>query len=203
MNTLSQSFPAKGFNVTKAFRLVLLLAVSLLAFGCASTTKCAQEQQSPLTDSDFQPAQTWGEKTQVIGVKHLFLASQPDQQALQQAQQQGVTTVINLRGADELDWDEAAAVKALGMNYHNVGISKKGPGFDDAAMAQITQLIHEQKGAPVFVHCSSGNRASAWLAVHMAHDHQMTVDESIRLAKKAGLTKAPLEKRIRGYLQQQ
>ena len=143
---------------------------------------------------------TWGAADNVVQVGPLYVSRQPDVATLEAARDAGVTTVINLRGPDEMDWDEAAAVRALGLQYYNVPITGGGPSFDAAAIDEIGKAVAARRGGKVLMHCRSGNRAAAWLAVHLANDHDLPVDEAISIARDAGLTYEPLESRVRSYV---
>jgi uncharacterized protein (TIGR01244 family) len=143
----------------------------------------------------------WGAAKNVVAVKHLYLSSQPDADTLEIAREKGVELVINLRDPGEFNWDEQAAAKKAALDYYNVPISPSGESFDPDAVNQITALIQQHKGQKTLLHCSSGNRASAWLAIHLANDHSMPSDTAISLAKQAGLTSPAIEARVLRYLQ--
>ncbi len=92
------------------------------------------------------------------------IAAQPDRAQLEQWKADGVTTVVNMRTPaemEELDYDEAEAVRALGMNYVSIP-------FDSAAPSpKITEALGEAlDGAEgkVALHCRSGSRAANALA---------------------------------------
>lgn len=164
------------------------------------TWPASAEKTSAITSADFSEPQTWGAMKNVVGVKHLYISGQPDEAALIEARENGVAAVINLRGADEIDWDEEAAVNALGIGYYNIPIVPGDTGLDAGAVAAITKLVGQYKGQKILLHCSSGNRASAWLAVHLVHDHGMPADSAIELAKHASLTKPEAETMVREFL---
>src|SRR5690606_22146015 len=94
----------------------------------------------------------------------LYTAGQPENTAWQAAAEDGVTTVINLRPAAEMgERDEATEVAAAGMAYHQLPVA----GASDISMAnaiELRRLINEAPG-PVLVHCASGNRVGALLAL--------------------------------------
>ena len=160
----------------------------------------AREIAPSVTDADIGAAQTWGGIDNVVSVKHLFFSEQPDTAALQVAYENGVGVVISLRDPSETEWDEAAAVENLGMTYYNVPVPSEGAGFDPEAMRTISRLVGQHSDEKLLLHCSSGNRAAAWLAVHLANDHGMTTEQSVVLARQAGLTKPQMETRVRNFL---
>lgn len=157
-------------------------------------------QADAVTDADISAPQAWGSAKNVVKVKHLYFSEQPDTAGIAEAKAAGVEVVINLRSPEEMDWDEAGAVKQAGLAYYQVPIVGDGPSFDRESMQRVSELVKKHHGQPVWLHCSSGNRASAWLAIHLSQDHDMDVDQSIVLARKSGLTKAGVEERVRLYL---
>ena len=158
------------------------------------------KRKAAVTEADISAARTWGKAENVVQVKHLYFSAQPDATGIKAAKDAGVEVVINLRHSEEMDWDEAAAVKEAGLTYYQVPITGDGPGFDQSSMQRISALVKKHHQQPLWLHCSSGNRASAWLAVHLAQDHHMDIDQSIALAQKVGLTSDELEKRVRTYV---
>ncbi|MEE8426898.1 MAG: sulfur transferase domain-containing protein [Woeseiaceae bacterium] len=91
-------------------------------------------------------------------------SGQPDRDSLRVFADAGYTAVIDLRGAEEhRGFDEPAAVQELGMEYVAFPIEGRGAiNFDNAR--QLDDLIRSQNG-PVLVHCASGNRVGALLAL--------------------------------------
>jgi uncharacterized protein (TIGR01244 family) len=107
---------------------------------------------------------------------NVHIAGQPSEAGLARAKMLGISTVINLRTTQEMDdrnivpYDEAAAVKALGMNY--VHIPQGGPDtpYSPAALAAFAEALEAAAGQKVLLHCTVAWRAShmwaAWLATH-------------------------------------
>lgn len=114
-------------------------------------------------------------------------SGQPDEQALKVFADSGYAAVIDLRGENESrGLDEAAVVESLGMSYIPLPISSSDAiSFDNAAKLQ--RLIDAQEG-PVLVHCGSGNRVGALLALAAALDGADD-DQAIDAGKEGGLTR--------------
>ena len=91
-------------------------------------------------------------------------AGQPNEAAFTVFAEQGYATVIDLRAEDEdRGLDEAAVLEKLGMSYIKLPIAdEESVSFDSAR--KLDQLIAESNG-PVLVHCKSGNRVGALLAL--------------------------------------
>lgn len=114
-------------------------------------------------------------------------AGQPDEEALEVFAKSGYTTVIDLRGtAEARGLDEAEVVQNLGMSYVPFPITgSEAISFENAA--RLRQLIGDQEG-PVLVHCASGNRVGALLALAEALDGAGD-EQALATGREAGLTR--------------
>jgi uncharacterized protein (TIGR01244 family) len=128
----------------------------------------------------------------------LVTGGQPAMDAWRDLRAAGVTRVINLRPASELgSRDEAAEVHASGMNFVQIDVA----GPDDLTADNATLLWQALQGdaGSVLVHCASGNRAGALLALAAAQVGGMSPQAALEFGKAAGLTK--LEPVVRERLQ--
>ena len=103
------------------------------------------------------------------------------------AREAGFVAVIDLRGADEdRGIDEVAAVEALGMRYVSLPVHDADDvTFENAA--ELDRLLREFDG-PVLLHCASGNRVGALVALR-ASAAGASDDEALAAGKAAGLTR--------------
>jgi uncharacterized protein (TIGR01244 family) len=92
-------------------------------------------------------------------------AAQPSAEQLATAAASGFKIVIDLRGVSEDRGiaDEKAAVETLGMSYVALPIEGAN-GVTYANATVLDKLLAEAEG-PVLIHCASGNRAGALLAL--------------------------------------
>src|SRR5690606_39211066 len=95
----------------------------------------------------------------------------------------GIRRVINLAPASETPgFDEAAAVRAVGMRYDALPIAGAGD-LDREAVLDFDQLL-QAAGGPTLVHCGSGNRVGALVALRAAWlqgaDEEAAVEEGRR-----------------------
>lgn len=91
-------------------------------------------------------------------------AGQPDAAQLTAAAASGIKTVIDLRGvAEDRGIDEKATVEGLGMSYVTLPV-EGAAGVTYANAAALDKLLADAEG-PVLIHCSTGNRAGALLAL--------------------------------------
>lgn len=156
----------------------------------------------PIALSEVTGPESWGGVDNVMHVRHLYFSAQPDEETLQVAQSNGVEVVVNLRPPAEQRWDEKSASQQLGFAYYNVPVSRGSGTLSRESMEAIDEIIRNHPEQPILLHCSSGNRASAWFATHLVADHGMTIDDAIAVARKTGLTRAGMEKRVRTYLEE-
>ena len=79
----------------------------------------------------------------------------------------GIVRVIDLTPDSETPgFDEAGAVRAAGLAYDNLPIAGAAD-LDLAAVAAFDQLLRQAQG-PTLVHCASGNRLGALVALRAA-----------------------------------
>jgi len=123
----------------------------------------------------------------------VFSAAQPTKEQFKQLSQANVKHVINLRAAEEQDWDEGALVNSLGMSYHAIEIAgAKDVNTDNAK--QLANLLEQLKGESVVVHCASSNRVGALMAIS-AHQQGADIESAIEIGKQWGM--ASLEPVVR------
>ncbi len=179
----------------------LLLAVSVLA--------CTSGAPVPATAEPHPPSADGRVVTDVIALDAvipdvnqprpgLYSAGQPAVAAWQPVARSGVTTVINLRPPAEMAGrDEAAEVASAGLKYFELPVA----GAADITMANamaLQRLIDESSG-PVLVHCASGNRVGALLALGEVARGGLSQEEALAFGRSAGL--GSLEARVREVMQ--
>lgn len=153
-----------------------------------------------LRPQDVQGPLAWGAAKSVHRVGTLYLADQPDRAGLERARKSGVTVVVNVREPEEMAWDERAAAEELGLAYVAVPIAREGP-LSEEALERIDAVVEQHAGEEVLVHCSTGNRAAAWLATHLAGERRMSTSDALAVAERAGMTKEDTAAKTREYLQ--
>ncbi len=165
-----------------------------LALGLAAAIHAAPPKQETPKLEPYQCGKV--QRLHVFG--GIFLASQPTKEDFKTAAENGIKTVLNLRTAKELDWDEGAWVKKLGMNYVNIPITPST--FTDEKIDQARKLLKDSKNQPLLVHCASANRVGAiWLA-HRVLDHGLSYQEALKEARTVGLRSPVLERIVRRYI---
>ena len=171
----------------------------LLCVGCVSLSALAQPIHDLAQQAAAEPALRVSGHVPNFAhpAESLYTGGQPDAEAWGQLMEAGVTTVINLRSAEEMQGsDEEATVRALGMQY--VSIPVAGAADVDVAHAErLHEALAAASGA-VLVHCASGNRVGALLAIDAAQAKNMDVEQAVEHGRSAGLTS--LESRVREVL---
>ena len=112
---------------------------------------------------------------------------QPDAEVLRLLGEAGFTTIIDLRtDAEDRGFGEQAAVESMGMSYVTLPIAgADGITFENAE--ELDRLIEGSEGR-VFVHCASGNRVGALIALG-ASMQGASREEAIAAGQAAGMTR--------------
>jgi uncharacterized protein (TIGR01244 family) len=131
--------------------LLRMLAIALLVPTAAGVAGAQELAPAPAKSAGF-----------IQGVTGL---GQPDEKKLEELDAAGYAAVIDLRGPDEDRGmpDERAAVEGLGMSY--IALPILGASDITYENANALDELLAQFDKPVLVHCGSGNRAGALLAL--------------------------------------
>lgn len=174
----------------------LIRQAILAALVLAGLSACAQQ---PITLESVGEARALGGAKRVVEVDNIWVASQPDLEALELARTAGVSTIINLRQDSEMDWDEAEAVADLGMTYHAVPVSGRAGRLVPEDMERIHAIVKAAGTKPIMVHCASGNRVGAWLATYLMDVQGATSADALAVGKAAGIRSEAVEDWVREY----
>ena len=113
-------------------------------------------------------------------------SGQPSAEALEAAANAGYKSVIDLRAPHEnRGFDEKSTVQGLGMSYVNLPVDGAA-GVSYANASQLDKLLAELP-KPILLHCSSGNRVGALLALR-AKAKGMDDGAALELGVANGLT---------------
>ncbi|MGB3394438.1 MAG: sulfur transferase domain-containing protein [Stenotrophomonas sp.] len=118
--------------------------------------------------------------------ERLFTSGQPGVQQLHEAAAAGVTTVIDLRTPQEdRGYDEQATAEKLGLRYVRLPIG--GAGDINEANARTLDRLLKQDAGTTLLHCASGNRVGALLALARARVDGASSEEALQFGRDAGL----------------
>lgn len=176
----------------------MLSAVARIAIVAALLASGAEHLSAGQAQAGVQ--ETWGEDTKVVAYDRFYIAGQPDEAALERAREHGVTMVINLRGESESDWDEASVAGSLGLDFHRYPVNGAAPELEAEPFEQANAAVLQAPEGKILVHCASGNRASAWLAVYLVQHAGVSREQALAVARETGL-KGSLADRVEAYLE--
>ena len=114
--------------------------------------------------------------------------------ALADVRKLGYASVINLRLATEPGAEidaSAAAAKAAGLAFFHFPFNSAAP--DPALVDRFLAVVTDTKNQPVFIHCSSANRAATlWLVKRMVID-RWDAERAAAEATSLGMTSPALK----------
>ena len=123
---------------------------------------------------------------QLHPVDGLTAAGQPNERQFELLAEAGYQAVIDLRGADEnRGLDEAAVLQKLGLDYIELPVSTPD-AINMENAARLDKILSGYDG-PVLLHCGSGNRVGALLALR-ASMHGADNETALAYGRSAGLT---------------
>ena len=141
-------------------------------------------------------AATLGSTRNVHSFGKNLLCGQPSVEDFAEAKRRGIKTVITLRQEGEIDWDEGAVVKELGLSFHRFGF-RAPDTLKDEIFDKARRVLADSKKKPLLLHCGSANRVGAIWVAHRVLDHGLSVEDALKEAKKVGLrTDAYREKAV-------
>ncbi len=119
---------------------------------------------------------------------NVLLGGQPSQENLQQAVDAGYKTIVNLRAPGELtEWDEEEVANAAGLQYISIPISGKA-GINLENAKKLAAALDSEGSRPMMLHCGSGNRVGALLALKAFHVDGVDASAALQLGLDNGLT---------------
>ena len=116
----------------------------------------------------------------------IYVGGQPTQASLAQLKKWQVKTIVDLRQKNEMKFDEAAAAKKLGINYVNIPADASVITKD--SITEFNKTVGELSAYPIFVHCTSGQRAAMFMVINDVMENKTPVDAAIEDAKNFGLS---------------
>lgn len=168
-------------------RIMAVIACSLI--GCAT----AASREPPAAARVLVPAPKKAvDATPSIGLPNeraplpgVLTGGAPTAAQLALAREAGYKTVISLVAEDEMG-DEAREVRAAGLRFWSIPIA--GPSdLTQSNVLQLSAAMNELGARPLIVHCASGNRVGALLALKAYMVDNASKDAALALGERAGL----------------
>jgi uncharacterized protein (TIGR01244 family) len=129
----------------------------------------------------------------------LVTGGQPDAADWGRLRNAGVTRVVNLRMPEEMAGRDAAAeARAVGLDYITMPVDGAAGVTPEAADA-LWATLDDADGGLTLVHCASGNRVGALLALGAVRAGTLPPDEALVLGRAAGL--GSLESHVRDIIE--
>jgi protein tyrosine phosphatase (PTP) superfamily phosphohydrolase (DUF442 family) len=174
---------------------VLVSSVGAFALLLATASSARARQQAEDKNPPQHPPQhVPGTKLSGTGITNfgqvtpnLFRGAQPSAEGLQTLKNKGVEMVVDLRRGGISN--EQAAVTKLGMQFVSIPSHCETPS--DASWARFLQVMRENRGKKVFVHCELGiDRTGMAVAAYRMAEEGWTADEALREMKSFGFSSA-------------
>lgn len=167
---------------SRIFTIPQVLLLTLASVTLASPQSKNRDSPSPLHSIGTRLKGTgipsFGKVTE-----NLYRGGQPSGEGLQELQRMGVQVIVDLRGTASRTEREAA--RKLGMQYFS--IPSHCPFPSDKPWAQFLQVMRDNRGKKVFVHCRLGDdRTGIAVATYRIADEGWSADEALREMKAFG-----------------
>ncbi|MCB1670147.1 MAG: protein tyrosine phosphatase family protein [Gammaproteobacteria bacterium] len=167
----------------------ILIAASLLTLAACN--------QSPELDSDILA------QADILNLlapePNIMSSGQPSQEQFQVLADSGVKHIINLRPPVEMDFDEGALVESLGMQYHSIPVAVTA-GITRENAQSLYDLLEDLSGEPVVIHCASGQRVGALIALSAQQNQGMDAEAAMEEGRRWGLSSPRLTPVVRTLL---
>ncbi len=146
----------------------------------------------------IQPAQLGSTKVVRKYDKWLF-ASQPSEADLAAAKAAGVERVITLRNPKELNWNEAEAVRQLGLEFSQLPVDFPD-GLTPERLNEVCIALENAEGKPVLLHCGSAIRVGAVWMAYRATRQGISLEQAEAEAAAIGLKNPQVIETIKAYV---
>lgn len=115
-------------------------------------------------------------------------SGQPTAASIGKLRAAGIRTIIDLRpDAETPDMDEKALAGEAGLAYHSLPVSGAAD-LTPANVSRFDQLLRQSQADGVLVHCGSGNRVGAMMALRAKWIEGRSAEEALAIGQKAGMT---------------
>lgn len=120
-------------------------------------------------------------------VEGVATAGQPEKERLGKLAEAGYEMVIDLRKpGEERGFDEADAVREMGMEYENIPLAAEPGSFGDESFERFRDLMGRPERRPVLVHCGSGIRVAPMMIPYLVLDEGKGSEEAVEIAGGIG-----------------
>jgi uncharacterized protein (TIGR01244 family) len=173
-----------------------LLSLSLLPLaGCATRGEpvASAPPAAPATAEVATPPYV----ERALARDKVLLGTQPGAGDFAALRDAGVTSIVNLRTAEEMStigFDAATAAREAGLAYVHTPVGG-GAAFTPALLDQFSAEMAKADGR-VLLHCASGARAGQLYAAWLVRERGYTPDAAMREVAPLGLWPLPMERML-------
>jgi ubiquinone/menaquinone biosynthesis C-methylase UbiE/protein tyrosine phosphatase (PTP) superfamily phosphohydrolase (DUF442 family) len=128
-----------------------------------------------------------------------LLCGQPSAEDFAAAKKRGIRVVVTLRTKGEVNWDEPATVKGVGLEFHRFGF-RAPDTLSDAVFDGSLKILSDARSKPVMLHCGSANRVGAVWLVHRVLNDGLSIEDARKEAATVGLRTPGYEERAIDYI---
>jgi uncharacterized protein (TIGR01244 family) len=114
----------------------------------------------------------------------VYISGQPDEAAFEELARRGVAVVINARtpgemeDPEELQFDEEAVVRELGMSYVWIPLGGDDHPYEPTAVDKLDDALSSSDG-PVLIHCLYGGRAAYLWVAHLVREQEASLEDAM------------------------
>jgi len=180
---------------------VLILVVSIFSVPALGDETSGESRADLGLDPEGLPHELSGFEGEIRGLwrdGRVFIGGQPDETALARFAEIGVTVVVNLRTAAEMDdrervpFDEAAFVVSLGMEYVHIPLGGEDDPYTPEAVDRFADVLERHEG-PVLLHCTVAWRASYLWSAYLVNEQDFSLDRGMARAEAMAIDDLPIE----------
>lgn len=163
----------------------------LVLFGLFFASFAWSVEVEPFAEPEYQTVEGFQDFFAQVA-SNVYVAGQPNAEALATMKEKGVTRVINLRTTQEMDnrnvvpYDEAATIESLGLEYTHIPLGGPDTPYSPEGLAQFAAAVEASEG-PVLLHCTVAWRASHMWAAYLVAHHGYAVSDAVEIGKKMNM----------------
>src|SRR3972149_10152815 len=128
----------------------------------------------------------------------IAFAGQPPEEVFAKLKEGGFHTILSLRHAEEISFDEKKAVEDLGMTFVNIPITNST--ITDDKVEQFSRVVSDPENKPLLIHCGAASRVGGMWYIYRALFDKAPEEQSLEEAAVRGLDSPVLEGGVLDYV---
>lgn len=129
----------------------------------------------------------------------IFISGAPSSASFKKMTDSGVNIAIDLREVQERSGFEKENAIKNEIKYFSIPISKSGP-LEAKDLEKVNGLVENGKDKVIWLFCSSGNRASAWLISYLVLSKKYKEEDAFSKVRELGFINEATIDRTREFL---